>query len=277
MTENLKQQISQWFDDHREAILEDLKRIVRIPSVTDETSEVKPFGQACREAMDEMLTIGREHGFFAENYEYYVGRIGEKDAQPEQTIGFFNHLDVVPVGNGWTTDPFDPVIREGFLIGRGTGDNKGPAIGMLYLMQCLKELGVPMKHKLSLYVGCNEEKRMADMQYFTANYECPKICIVADSGFPVCYGEKGILEGFLTSSQPFSEAVLQVYGGSASNMVPDRAYAKIKDTAEAREWLASMGVCPAGCTAAGAEENPESASVDNGAGEPVADRQAQYL
>ena len=39
-------------------------------------------------------------------------------------LGFLGHSDVVPAGDGWDSDPFEPIIQEGFLIGRGVADMK---------------------------------------------------------------------------------------------------------------------------------------------------------
>ncbi len=220
--------IDEWMEGHKEELVRDIARLVRIASISGEGSEGAPFGRECRAALEEMLLIGQEHGFHTENYEYYVGSIGEKEKNWENTIGFWNHLDVVPVGNDWQYEPFCPKVREHFLIGRGAQDNKGPAVGMLYVMQCLRELGIPLKHELCLFVGCDEEKGMADLDYYTAHYPCPALSMIADSGFPVCYGEKGILEGKLIFSRRLSEEILECGGGSASNMIPDKAYVTLR-------------------------------------------------
>lgn len=229
----LLSKIDEWFEAHREDILEDIKRIVRIPSISKPSASEMiakdgPFGVECKRAMDEMLSIAREHGFETENKEYYVGTIGDRDKDFSNTIGFWNHLDVVPTGTGWMEDPFEPYIKDNFMIGRGVGDNKGPAIGMLYLMQCIRELGIDMKHQLCLFVGSDEERGMEDLEYYTANYETPKLSLIADSGFPVCYGEKGIIEGQFLAEKGFEAPVKNLCGGSASNMIPDRAYAYLE-------------------------------------------------
>ncbi len=49
------------------------------------------------------------------------------------------HMDVVPPGDGWDTDPFEPVEKEGFLYGRGVLDNKGPLAAALVAVRALKE------------------------------------------------------------------------------------------------------------------------------------------
>lgn len=232
MNQELLTKIDNWFEAHKRELIADLKRIVRIPSISDAWKEGSgvsleehggPFGRECKKALDEMLLIGREHGFDTENYEDYVGSIGVKGSDMSNTIGFWNHLDVVPVGTGWSQDPFELVEKEGFLIARGVGDNKSPAIGMLYLMKCIKELGIETKHNLRLFVGCNEESGMEDMAYYTAHYPCPKLSLIPDCGFPACYGEKGIIEGQFVLNDALSDEILSVTGGNASNIIPDYA------------------------------------------------------
>ena len=245
INQELFDKIDAWFEAHKEALMADLERMVRIPSVSkpsepERIAEDGPFGPGCRRAMDEMLAIAREHGFCTENREYYVGTIGEKEFHPENTIGFWNHLDVVPTGEGWSQDPFEPVLKDGFLIGRGAQDNKGPAIGVLYLMQCVRELGIPMKHELRLFVGCDEERGMSDLEYYTKHYPTPALSLIADSGFPVCYGEKGIVEGQFLSETMFQKPVLMVSGGSASNMIPDRAQAVFEYSEELYSELKAL-------------------------------------
>jgi len=234
--EEIYAKVSQWFDEHMDEMTEDIKRIVRFPSVSDHEAkpEEGPFGQACKDVLDDMLAMGREYGFYTENKEYYVGRIGVENPDWNNTIGMWNHLDVVPVGVGWAHDPFDPYVKDGYLIGRGVSDNKGPAVAMLYMMRCLRDLNIPMKHELALFVGCDEEKGMADMKYYTEHYPCPALSLIADCGFPVCYGEKGILEG-KSITGTLSDDIVEFYGGNASNMIPDRAFLTLKKEMTAQQ------------------------------------------
>lgn len=223
MDRKLYAKVNEWFNAHKSAMAEDIMRLVRIESVSKPGADGLPFGAGPLRAMEEMLAIGREHGFETENYDNIVGSVGAKEKNWDNLIGFWNHMDVVPVGNGWEYEPFEPIQKEYFIIGRGSQDNKGPAIGILYMMQCLRELKVPMKHELCLFVGTDEERGMEDLEYYTAHYPTPKLSMIADSGFPVCYGEKGIIEGQMVARTPFSEDILECFGGNASNMIPDRA------------------------------------------------------
>lgn len=64
--------------------------------------------------------------------------------------------------------------------------------------------------------------------------------MIADSGFPVCYGEKGILEGRMVSVHCVTSQVLDIYGGVACNMIPDRAGVLLEDGEALREELGRL-------------------------------------
>lgn len=233
----LYQKISGWIDGHRESMIRDIRRLVRIPSISEQGTPEQPFGKNCREAMDLMLQIGREHGFHTENHEYYVGSIGNKEKNWENLIGFWNHLDVVPVGDHWRYPPFEAVRAGDLIFGRGSQDNKGPAVAMLYVMECVRELKLDIGHELCLFVGCDEERGMKDMDYYTSRYPVPAMSIIADCGFPVCYGEKGIIEGRAVSEEPVSDAILDLAGGKAGNIIPDQATLTLRREAVSGEKL----------------------------------------
>lgn len=242
MERQLYRAVSDWMDAHREDMIRDIMRLVSIGSISDPESSDGPFGTECRKCMDTMLEIGREHGFYTENYDYYVGSIGSRVKNWDNMIGFWNHLDVVPVGNGWDYEPFAPTLKECFIIGRGSQDNKGPAIGILYMMQCLRELQIPLKHELCLFVGSDEERGMSDLEYYVKKYPTPRMSMIADSGFPVCYGEKGIMEGRMRLNSALPAMVLDCGGGSAGNMIPDMAFVLLKRTDGLAEEVSKLSL-----------------------------------
>lgn len=232
--------VSAWFDTHKEDMIRDIRRLVQIPSISRPGEDGKPFGQGCADALELMLQIGREHGFHTENYEDYVGSIGGKEKNWKNLIGFWNHLDVVPVGEGWEYPPFGAVRKGDFIIGRGSDDNKGSAVGMLYVMECVRELGLPVGHELCLFVGCDEERGMEDVAYYSSHHPMPALSMISDCGFPVCYGEKGILEGKAVSEGRMSGAVLDFHGGNAGNVIPDRAWMVLRKEAVPKEKRKSL-------------------------------------
>ncbi|MFQ9900811.1 MAG: M20/M25/M40 family metallo-hydrolase [Ruthenibacterium sp.] len=61
-------------------------------------------------------------------------------------IATITHLDVVPAGNGWTSDPFEMIVKDGCVIGRGTLDDKGPAVLTLYIAKFFKSAASSFLH-----------------------------------------------------------------------------------------------------------------------------------
>ena len=88
------------------------------------TAELQPHGFAC-----ERIDSGPEQ-FFVRNL--WALRQGSQGAQGA-TIVFAGHVDVVPPGPAeqWTSAPFDPVVHDGKLYGRGASDMKGPLAAMI--------------------------------------------------------------------------------------------------------------------------------------------------
>lgn len=76
-----------------------------------------------------------------------------------RSIMLTGHIDVVPPGapEHWTTDPFQPVLKDGFLHGRGTVDMKGGVACMLMAVEILKELQVPLSGDIVFTTVVDEE------------------------------------------------------------------------------------------------------------------------
>ena len=93
----------------------------------------------------------------------------------EETIGILSHVDVVPPENpqSWISPPFEMTERDGHLWGRGTMDDKGAIIVCLYAMKCLFESGEPLKKKVQMILGTQEEVEWSDMEAYVANVPLP--------------------------------------------------------------------------------------------------------
>lgn len=223
----LTKRIDQYIAEHREDILEDLKSLVRIPSVSREGEGGKPFGTECSRALNLALDMAAKRGFYTNNHDDWYGTAfyGAKRAG-ENLIGIFSHLDVVEAGDDWIYQPFEPVEVNGFLIGRGAGDNKSGAVIGLYAMQILKELNVPLKSNVMLYFGTNEESGMKDAERFAKEHIMPDYSMVPDLFFPVCCGEKGNLKAWIQCKEGFNE-IVRFKSGTADNVIPARAEADI--------------------------------------------------
>lgn len=152
--------------------------------------------------------------------------IGQRCDSKNSDVGIWGHLDVVPEGEGWNYPPFEMTREDDFLIGRGTQDNKGPLIAALYAMRFLKESGWKLQKRYRLIFGCDEERGMNDVKYFLEHRNAPAYSFVADCGFPVCRGEKGMLHLKLEKEIPVG-MIRSLKSGTVLNSVPGTAQAEL--------------------------------------------------
>lgn len=231
-----KAQIEAYFAAHKQELLDDICRVVRIKSDKGESEPGKPFGAGPAAALAEVLRIAENMGFRTQNYDNYVGTVDANDKEPQLNI--LAHLDVVPAGNGWTvTQPFEPMERDGRLYGRGTADDKGPAIAALYALKAVKDLDVPLQKNVRLIVGTDEECGSSDIAYYYSKEKESPMTFSPDASFPVINVEKARLEGELTARFTPSEMLPRVRradAGVKANVVHDAACALVEGlTAEA--------------------------------------------
>ena len=111
---------------------EDIAALIRIPSIADQQEAIPgaPYGKKCREALEQMRAFGLREQMETEDIDGHCLTIATGKGNVE--IGIWNHLDVVPEGKGWIYPPYTCTEKDGYLIGRGVQDNKGPAVAVLY-------------------------------------------------------------------------------------------------------------------------------------------------
>ena len=227
MQEALNQKIDAFVAANKEQILKDIATLVSINSVEGAPEEGAPYGAGPRAALDKTLELAAGMGLATRNCENHIGYAELAGADAEKYLATICHVDVVPEGNGWTEDPFKMEIRDGWMIGRGVADDKGPMVATLYALKFLKEEGISLRYPIRALVGDNEETHMRDVDYYLEHYKAPVFCFTPDAEFPVCNGEKGQFNGKLVS--PVCNGVIvEIEGGVANNAVPDRASALVK-------------------------------------------------
>lgn len=232
MENKWNERIDQFVQAQRENILRDIGRLVAVPSVEGPAAPGAPFGPGPRAALDEALAIADELGLTPGEGEGHIGWADVPGAEKEKYLATITHLDVVPQGNGWDADPFTLRVRDGWLLGRGVADDKGPSVLCLYALKFLKDEAGPLRYPVRALLGCNEETNMQDVAWYNAHEKPPVFCFTPDAEFPLCNGEKGQFEADLLSPV-LNGDILDFEGGVARNAVPDRASALIRAELEA--------------------------------------------
>lgn len=202
-------------------MIEDLKSLLKIPSVMGKPEDGMPFGRETFDALKFMLDLGKNFGFETKNVDGYAGHI--EWGSGEEIFGVLCHLDVVPVGDGWTHPPFEAVTENGKIYARGTLDDKSPAVAVLYAVKRLKDEGFVPKKKFRLIMGLNEESGWKCIDYYMAHEKMPDSGFSPDADFPVINREKGVL--FVKVSFDCEDIkLIDIGGGTRVNMVADKAF-----------------------------------------------------
>ena len=207
--------IREYLESHKQDMINDLRELVAIPSVQGKAEKGMPFGRHPAKALETMLNKCKAAGFAVENVENYAGSADINSLEPQLAI--LSHLDVVPTGDGWTSDPFTLTEDGDKLVGRGTIDDKGPAVAALYAAKAVKELGIPLEKGVRLIFGTNEENGSADMEYYRSKRELPPMVFTPDGEYPVINAEKGMLRVYFSTCWSYN---VEIKAGTVINAVP---------------------------------------------------------
>lgn len=247
-----RKQIDDWVDQHREQMLEDLKMLVRIPSVREEPEDGMPYGPMAAKAVAAMQALMEQYGLRTRNYENYCVA-GDLDGKGEKTLDILSHLDVVPVSEDWKkTQPFEPLIEGDRIYGRGTSDDKGPSIAALYAMRCIRELGLELKSGVRLVCGSDEECGSSDLEYYYGIEKEALYTISPDADYPLINVEKGRLgkafgqKGRIEKEAGFGKVrVERIDVGTKINVIPGKGMVVLSGvTEEALEMAADRTGLP---------------------------------
>ncbi len=225
----------------QEELIACLQENLRIPSVEGPALPDAPYGAAVRDSLHHVLSAAEKLGFRTENVDNHLGWC--EYGEGEEMVAILGHLDVVPSGEGWTVDPYGGELFDGKLWGRGTTDDKGPSIAALYALAAIRDSGLPLKRRIRILFGCNEETGSADIKYYLkSGGEIPVMGFTPDGEYPVINGEKGIINASFrrTFSQDGEVTLIKMQGGTAPNVVPATAWAKLRCPKELSARLAKL-------------------------------------
>lgn len=226
---NTRKTLEHYIDEHFQDTLKDIQKIVKIKTVKEESTVGAPFGLGLKKGLEETLKIAKDLGFKTVNLDNYIGYA--EFGEGEEYIGVLGHIDVVPEGehSKWSVPPFSGEIIGKNMISRGALDNKGPIISALHSMKALKECVPTFNHRVRIIFGTNEESGDEDIKYYLSKEKAPKYAFTPDGQFPVVFSEKGIYTfSFKDSFLKEKTSILDIVGGTRSNVVPEEAKVLLK-------------------------------------------------
>jgi succinyl-diaminopimelate desuccinylase len=212
----------------QEEIIKSVQEVVRIKSVEEEAKQGMPFGEGVHNALLYCLESSKRLGFKTVNVDNMIGYA--EYGTGDEMIAVLGHLDIVPEGEGWTYPPYAAEIHHGKIYGRGTTDDKGPLIGALYALKAIKDLNIPLKRRVRVFFGLNEETGSQCVKHYVDKGEEMPVCgFTPDAEYPIINGEKGIVTCKYKRKlvQDGNLILKSIKGGVAANVVPDYAEAAV--------------------------------------------------
>ena len=182
--------------------LELSKALIARPSVT-------PDDQGCQQLLAERL---EKLGFVIENLRFGdVDNLWARRGTTAPLFAFAGHTDVVPTGPlaDWDTDPFDPVVRDGYLFGRGSADMKCSIAAMVTACERFMEQHADHSGSIAFLITSDEEGPAVNgtikvVEQLEARGEKINWCLVGEpsskqqTGDTIKNGRRGSLNGVLT-------------------------------------------------------------------------------
>jgi succinyl-diaminopimelate desuccinylase len=226
-----------WMDEvkkRKDNLINDTQQLLHIKSLLDDenATEDAPLGEGVKEALQFMLQLGEKEGFTSKNVGNLAGHL--EFGKGDELLGILCHVDVVPEGDGWASDPFGAEIRDGKMYARGALDDKGPTMAAYYAMKIVKELELPLSKRVRMIIGTDEESNWRCVEHYFKHEEMPTMGFAPDADFPIIYAEKGISDFDMVmkiETKKQSDTAVQVLhfqSGRRYNMVPDFAQASLQ-------------------------------------------------
>src|SRR5215470_15709202 len=142
--------LDQFSGRHRSEYERALRQLVETPTISSDPAHRVDMGHGAEAAARIIRGAGgRARVLRTPGHPVVLGEFPAPASAP--TVVLYNHLDVQPAAGeaeGWRTDPFRFVRRGERYFGRGTTDDKGPALAALFGVRAAREAGVPVGVRL---------------------------------------------------------------------------------------------------------------------------------
>ncbi len=194
------QDIFRYIEQHQDEAIQQLSRLVRLPSVSAQGQAIPETGELIRSMLEEL-------GFRAELAPKRGGNavvLAELSGAAARTLLFYNHYDIQPVEplELWSSPPFEVAIREGKVYGRGVSDNKGNIAARLAAIRAFQAVRGQVPVNVKFCIEGDEEIGSPAMEPFVAEHAdrlAADACIWEGSGVnwqgqpQITLGVKGLL------------------------------------------------------------------------------------
>ena len=214
--------------EHAERFRRELHELLRIPSLSGDPAHAADIRRAAEWLADHLRGIGAENVAVMETAGHPVVYGEWLGAGPDApSVLVYGHYDVVPAAreDGWDTEPFEPVEKDGKIYARGATDDKGQLFIHVKAFEAYMQAGGPPVNLKFLLEG-EEEVASPNMRPFLeANLDLLRadVCVISDSSMPaidhpsILHSLRGMTYLEIHVEGPHDDLHSGFYGGAVHN------------------------------------------------------------
>ena len=219
-----------YIDSKRDEHLNELKELLRIPSVSTKSEHKPDIEQAARWVAEKLRAAGLENIEIVPTKMHPVVYGESLRAPGKPTVLFYGHYDVQPAEplDLWTTPAFEPDVRNGNIYGRGTADDKGQVHIHIKALEALRNVYGKLPVNIKVMIEGEEEVGSVNLwEFVKSNQQRLKAdaLIVSDTamltkGVPsITYGLRGLNYYQIEITGPSQDLHSGVFGGAVPNPI----------------------------------------------------------
>lgn len=234
--------LTEFIEGRREQHLAELCEFLRIPSISAKSEHKPDIERACRWVADHLRSAGFKTVEIMSTNLHPLVYAESLEAPGKPTILFYGHYDVQPAEpfDLWTSPPFEPQTRDGYLFGRGTADDKGQVHIHLKALESIHQVNGTFPVNIKVLIEGEEEVGSVSLwDYVQKNKTKLKAdaLVVSDTsmlskGVPsITYALRGMNYYQIELTGPARDLHSGVYGGAVPNplTVLTELFAKLHD------------------------------------------------
>jgi acetylornithine deacetylase/succinyl-diaminopimelate desuccinylase-like protein len=181
----------QYSREHGERFRHELFEMLRIPSLSGDPAHAGDIRRMAGWLADHLDLLGLDNASVLETAGHpvvYAEWLGAGEGKP--TVLVYGHYDVVPASleDGWDTDPFEPIERDGKIYARGATDDKGQLFIHVKALESYLKTGGAAPVNVKILLEGEEEVSSPNLTPFIEDHlEMLKadVCVISDSSMRV--------------------------------------------------------------------------------------------
>ncbi|MFQ3646148.1 MAG: dipeptidase [Anaerolineae bacterium] len=210
--------------------------LLKIPSVSTDPAYAPSVRQAAEWVAGQLRAIGVTAEIIPTGRHPIVYGEWLQAGPQAKTVLIYGHYDVQPAdkADGWDTDPFEPVVRDGVVYARGATDDKGQFFTHLKAVESILKTEGTLPVNVKFLIEGEEESGGESLAQYVREHGqrlAADVCIISDGSMPsveqptIVYGVRGIVGFEIIVHGPATDLHSGMYGGTVHN--PIQALAEI--------------------------------------------------